>query len=35
MGMNPTGYRVTNLLLHIGACFLIWILLRRLSIPGA
>ena len=34
-GMDPTGYRVTNLLLHIAACFLIWILLRRLSIPGA
>ncbi len=33
-GMDPTGYRVTNLLLHIAACFLIWTVLRRLSIPG-
>ncbi len=34
-GMNPTGYHVTNLLLHIAACLLIWSLLQRLSIPGA
>jgi hypothetical protein len=34
-GMNPTGYHVTNLLLHIVNCLLIWLLLRRLSIPGA
>ena len=34
-GMNPLGYRVTNLLLHIGACLLIWKLLRMLNVPGA
>jgi protein O-mannosyl-transferase len=34
-GMNPTGYHVTNLLLHIIDCLLIWLLLKRLSIPGS
>jgi tetratricopeptide (TPR) repeat protein len=34
-GMWSTGYHVTNLLLHIGAAFLMWAILRRLSIPGA
>src|SRR5262249_44283562 len=34
-GMHPTGYRVMNLLLHIANSLLIWMLLRRLSIPGA
>jgi protein O-mannosyl-transferase len=33
-GMNPTGYHVTNLLLHIADCLLIWLLLKRISIPG-
>ena len=33
-GMNSTGYHVTNLLLHIAACLLIWVLLQKLSIPG-
>jgi protein O-mannosyl-transferase len=34
-GMNSTGYHLTNLILHIVAAFLIWIILRKLSIPGA
>ncbi|MDX2171277.1 MAG: tetratricopeptide repeat protein [Deltaproteobacteria bacterium] len=34
-GLNPTGYRVTNLLLHLSAVGLIWLLLQRLRIPGA
>jgi protein O-mannosyl-transferase len=34
-GMKPTGYHVTNLTLHIIEAILIWILLRKLSIPGA
>ncbi len=34
-GMNPTGYHLTNLALHIAAALLIWVILRKLSIPGA
>ena len=34
-GMNPTGYHVTNLILHIVETLLIWIILRNLSVPGA
>ncbi len=34
-GLNPTGYHITNLALHIAAALLIWLVLRRLSIPGA
>ena len=33
-GEHPTGYHVTNLLLHLAACLLIWMILRKLSIPG-
>ncbi len=33
--MNSTGYHVSNLILHIVEAVLIWIVLRRLSIPGA
>jgi len=34
-GKNSTGYHVTSLMLHILETLLIWIILRRLSIPGA
>jgi protein O-mannosyl-transferase len=34
-GMNSTGYHVSNLALHIVESLLIWIILRKLSIPGA
>ena len=34
-GMNSTGYHVTNLILHIVEALLIWVILRKLSIPGA
>src|SRR3972149_5784940 len=33
--INPSGYHVTNLILHIAESLLIWVLLRKLSIPGA
>jgi tetratricopeptide (TPR) repeat protein len=33
--MCPTGYHVTNLILHVAEALLIWIVLRKLSIPGA
>jgi protein O-mannosyl-transferase len=34
-GISPTGYHVTNLILHIIESLLIWIILRKLSIPGS
>jgi tetratricopeptide (TPR) repeat protein len=34
-GLNPSGYHLTNILLHAANAILLWILLRRLSIPGA
>jgi protein O-mannosyl-transferase len=34
-GASSNGYHVTNLLLHIVACWLIWWVLAKLSIPGA
>src|SRR3972149_849156 len=34
-GTQTTGYHVTNLFLHIANTLLIWIILRKLSIPGA
>jgi hypothetical protein len=34
-GMCPAGYHVTNLILHVAEALLIWLVLRKLSIPGA
>jgi tetratricopeptide (TPR) repeat protein len=34
-GRNPTGYHLTSLILHIVETLLIWIILRKLCIPGA
>ncbi|MGA2062560.1 MAG: hypothetical protein ABSG67_18925, partial [Thermoguttaceae bacterium] len=34
-GMKSAGYHLTNLILHIVEALLIWIVLRKLSIPGA
>jgi protein O-mannosyl-transferase len=33
--MRPTGYHVTNLILHVIEALLVWLILRQLSIPGA
>ena len=33
--MNPAGYHVTNLILHIAEALLVWLILRKLCIPGA
>ena len=33
--LNPTGYHVTNLLLHITGAMILWGILRRLRTPGA
>ncbi len=34
-GISPTGYHVSNLILHIIESLLIWVILRKMSIPGA
>ena len=34
-GMQAAGYHATNLLLHIGEALLLWMVLRRLEVPGA
>ncbi len=34
-GMNLGGYHVTNLILHVVESLMIWVVLRRLSVPGA
>jgi tetratricopeptide (TPR) repeat protein len=34
-GTHPAGYHATNLILHVVEALLMWIILRKLSIPGA
>jgi tetratricopeptide (TPR) repeat protein len=34
-GMHAAGYHATNVLLHLAAAWLVWVVLRQLRIPGA
>jgi tetratricopeptide (TPR) repeat protein len=34
-GDSPIGYHLLNLVLHLAACLLLYIVLRRLAVPGA
>ncbi len=33
-GTTPLGYHLTNLVLHVATCLLLWTVLRKLSIPA-
>jgi tetratricopeptide (TPR) repeat protein len=34
-GMHSAGYHITNLVMHVAAALLVWLILRKLSVPGA
>jgi len=33
-GMDPYGYHLANVLLHVGSSIMLWRLLRRMRVPG-
>lgn len=34
-GLNPVGYHITNVLLHVLCAWTLWVILRKLAVPGA
>ncbi|HVT90753.1 MAG TPA: tetratricopeptide repeat protein [Tepidisphaeraceae bacterium] len=34
-GLNPIGYHTVNVVLHVANAMLVWLLLRKLAVPGA
>jgi Tfp pilus assembly protein PilF len=34
-GLNPTGYHLVNVFLHAGDAVLVWLILRKIGVPGS